>query len=367
MGDERKKNNVLNPRFLSKNLKTEYNYSVYEILIILIIKCYPGGVNLKKALIVGLNDYPNCPLSWCNEDAIAVKNLIETNGDGSPNFDVMSIINSCSKSTLRSKIENLFDGDSEIALLYFSGHGADTDGGYLCTTDFSYENYGVRMSDILTWANNSKCKNKVIILDCCFAGKLGESLLVNNNSILGNGVTIIAASQSWQTSEENETIHHGVFTDLLIQGLKGGAADISGSITPASLYSFIDQSLGAWQQRPVFKTNISQFLPLRTIQAKVPKNILRKLSLYFETPSDEFQLDPSFEYTNSPDEEHSVIEPYADSSNVAIFKELQLFESVGLVEPVNADHMYFAAMESKTCKLTALGLHYWNLSKDKRF
>lgn len=322
---------------------------------------------MKKALIVGLNNYPNCPLSWCDDDAIAVKGLIESNGDGSPNFDVKSIIDSCSKSTLRSAIEELFEGDSDIALLYFSGHGADTDGGYLCTTDFSSGDYGVRMSDILNWANNSKCKNKVIILDCCFAGKMGESLLVNNDSILGEGVTIIAASQSWQTSAENGAIHHGVFTDLLIQGLKGGAADISGSITPASLYSFIDQSLGAWQQRPVFKTNISQFLPLRTIQAKVPKTILRKLSMYFKTPSDEYQLDPSFEYTNSPDVEHNVIEPYADSSNVAIFKELQLFESVGLVEPVNADHMYFAAMERKTCKLTALGLHYWKLSKDRRF
>ena len=205
---------------------------------------------MKKALIVGLNNYPTCPLSWCDDDAIAVKGLIESNGDGSPNFDVKSIIDSCSKSTLRSAIEELFEGDSDISLLYFSGHGADTDGGYLCTTDFSSGDYGVRMSDVLNWANNSKCKNKVIILDCCFAGKMGESLLVNNDSILGEGVTIIAASQSWQISAENGTIHHGVFTDLLIQGLKGGAADISGSITPASLYSFIDQSLGAWQQRP---------------------------------------------------------------------------------------------------------------------
>ena len=50
-----------------------------------------------------------------------------------------------------------------------------------------------------------------------------------------------------------------------------------------------------------------------------------------------------------------------------MFKELQLFESVGLIEPVGAEHMYFAAMENKSCKLTALGLHYWNLSKDRRF
>jgi hypothetical protein len=322
---------------------------------------------MKKALIVGLNNYPGCALDWCDNDAVAMKDLIESNGDGSPNFDVVSIVDSCSKDTLYKAIEKLFSDDADIALLYFSGHGADADGGYLCTTDFAGSDLGVKMTDILQLANSSHCKNKVIILDCCFAAKMGESILVNNNSILGDGVTIIAASQSWQTSAENGTIQHGVFTELLIQGLKGGAADIGGNITPASLYSFVDQSLGAWQQRPVFKTNISQFLPLRTISAKVPKSTLRKLSLYFVNPTDEFELDPSYEYTNALDVEHQVVEPYADSTHVAVFKELQLFESVGLIEPVGTEHMYFAAMENKSCKLTALGLHYWRLSKDRRF
>ena len=322
---------------------------------------------MKKALIVGLNNYPGCKLEWCNNDAIAMKELIESNGDGSPNFDVVSIIDNCTKSNLTSAIEKLFADDADIALLYFSGHGKDTDGGYLCTTDFSSNNYGVRMTDVLEMANKSRCKNKVIILDCCFAAKMGESILLNNNSVLGDGITIIAASQSWQISEEKPSIQHGIFTELLIQGLEGGAADIGGNITPASLYSFVDQSLGSWQQRPVFKTNISQFLPLRTIQAKVPKSILRKISAYFENPTDEFKIDPSYEYTNSPNVKHKVVEPYADTEHVKVFKELQLFESVGLVEPVGTEHMYFAAMENKSCKLTALGLHYWKLSKDRRF
>ena len=274
---------------------------------------------MKKALIVGLNNYPGRELEWCNNDAIAMKELIESNGDGSPNFEVVPIIDNCSKSNLMSAIGKLFADDADIALLYFSGHGADIDGGYLCTTDFSGSNYGVKMTDVLEMANKSRCKNKVIILDCCFAAKMGESILLNNNSVLGEGVTIIAASQSWQLSEEKRSIQHGIFTELLIQGLKGGAADIGGNITPASLYSFVDQSLGAWQQRPVFKTNISQFLPLRTIQAKVPKSILRKLSTYFENPTDEFKLDPSYEYTNALNIEHQVIEPYADAEHVNVF------------------------------------------------
>lgn len=322
---------------------------------------------MKKALIVGLNNYPCCELHWCDNDAIAIKDLIESNGDGSPNFEVIQIIDSCTKDTLQDAIAKLFADDADIALLYFSGHGAEEDGGYLVTTDFTSKTLGVKMEDILALANASRCKNKVIILDCCFAAKMGESLLVNNKSVLGDGVTIMAASQAWQTSAENPEIQHGVFTDLLIQGLKGGASDISGNITPASLYSFVDQSLGAWQQRPVFKTNISQFLPIRTISAKIPKALLRKISQYFANPSDEYQLDPSFEFTNDPSVEHCVKEPFADANNVAIFKDLQLFESVGLIEPVDTDHMYFAAMENKSCKLTALGLHYWRLSKDRRF
>lgn len=322
---------------------------------------------MKKALIVGLNNYPGNELNWCDNDAIAIKELIESNGDGSPNFDVKTIIDSCSKIQLKESIKKLFADEADIALLYFSGHGCDFDGGYLCTTDISNKDYGVQMTEILQYANDSKCKNKIIILDCCFAAKMGESLLLNNKSVLGTGVTIIAASQSWQTSLENSSVQHGVFTNLLIQGLKGGAADISGKITPASLYSFVDQSLGVWQQRPVFKTNISQFLPIRTVNAKVPMSILRKLPMYFDNATDEFKLNPSFEYTNTPDVHHQIIEPYAEEVNVQKFKELQLFESVGLVEPVGTEHMYFAAMESKSCKLTALGLHYWKLAKDKRF
>lgn len=323
---------------------------------------------MRKALIVGLNAYPDYyRLDCCNNDADAIAELIELNGDGSRNFDVERIIDKCDEEFLHNSIDKLYKDDSEIALLYFSGHGADVHGGYLCTTDMSQNKFGVKMTDILEIVNNSCCKNKVIILDCCFAAKMGESLLLHDKSILGEGVTIIAASKAWQLSKEDKNIGHGVFTKLLIEGLKGGAADIRGNITPASLYSFVDQSLGAWDQRPVFKTNISQFLPLRTIQPKVSDEKLRKLKEYFINPTYEFKLDPSYEFTNSPEIEHDIIEPYADKLNVAVFNDLQLFESVGLIEPVGTPHMYFAAMKNKSCKLTELGRHYWRLSNDKRF
>ena len=44
-----------------------------------------------------------------------------------------------------------------------------------------------------------------------------------------------------------------------------------------------------------------------------------------------------------------------------IFAELQKLEGVGLVVPVEEEHMYFAAMKSKGCELTSIGKQYWRL------
>ena len=55
---------------------------------------------MRKALVVGLNDYPNCPLIGCVNDANAVATLLSKNGDDSPNFDVHKIINKVTRKAL---------------------------------------------------------------------------------------------------------------------------------------------------------------------------------------------------------------------------------------------------------------------------
>ncbi|TKW62359.1 MAG: caspase family protein [Gemella sp.] len=323
----------------------------------------------RKALVVGINNYPKFPLTGCVNDANEIKKLLETNGDGSPNFEVKFAPDVQTKDELLELLNSLFcEGDADISLFYFSGHGTDETTGKIVTPDFKGRDMGISMSDILALLNQSKSKNKVVILDCCFSGKFGELGVTSSNEVvLADGVTIMTASSRNQYALEEKNTGHGVFTELLIQGLLGGAADVGGNITPASLYSFVDQSLGAWEQRPLFKTNISKFLPIRKIKPKVPIEILRKLSDYFQNPDSNYSLDPSFEFTNNPEYKIEVKQPYSKDINVNKFKELQLYASVGLVEPIGEEHMYFAAMNNKACKLTPLGLHYWKLSKDKRF
>lgn len=320
---------------------------------------------MRKALIIGINDYPSCPLYGCENDAREMADVLQKHENEKKNFDIKIETKIKTKGELNGKIAKLFSGNNEIELLYFSGHGHfDGDGGYLVTPDFSKYNWGVSMKDILHMANNSKSDNKIIIFDCCYSGSIGNSPINQSISEIGNGVTILTSSRDTESSEEIDG--HGVFTSLLLEALKGGAANILGSITPGSIYAYIDQALGAWNQRPIFKTNISKFVSIRDVKPRATLDELRVLIKCFNNEDGLFHLDPSFEYTNKPDYSFQVIEPYADDNNVSVFKALQHLESVDLVEPVGEDHMYFAAINSKNCRLTPIGKYYWKLLKENR-
>lgn len=321
--------------------------------------------SLKKALVVGINDYPSCPLNCCVNDAKAVAKLLEKNEDGSNNFSVLIKCNVRSKGNLRELIQKCFSGDEELALFYFSGHGfIDEFGGHIVTPDYDKYDMGVSMNDILNIVNQSKCRSKVVILDCCNSGFLGQTNIIQQTSNICNGVTLMTASGSDEPALESG--EHGVFTSLFLNALAGGAADITGNITPGGIYAYIDKSLGPWDQRPVFKTNISRFTSLRKVIPQVSDDILKRAISYFKTPNSELELDPSFEKTNDPEIEHLLIEPYANKKHVEMFEDLQRLEGIGLVTPSNELHMYYAAMHSKSCKLTNLGKHYWHLVNKNR-
>lgn len=317
---------------------------------------------MKKALVVGIDSYEAVSsLNGCVNDAHDVANVLERNADGSLNFDVKTMTatsknNLVKKNDLEDAIQELFSGDDEVALFYFSGHGyTENNNGYIIPSDTQLPGRnGIKMEDIMQWCTNSKVKNKILIFDCCHAGVAGSDRYFNNNSTIGEGVTILSACTKGQYAlEEN---NHGVFTQLLVDALNGSGANILGQITPGSIYAHIDQSLGAWSQRPVFKTNVQQFVCLRQTMPSIKMDDLRQIVEIFKNPTEEFLLDPSFE----PDCDQ------AKAENNKIFAVLQNMAHVNLVVPVGEQHMYYAAMNKKSCKLTALGVHYWYLVKNKR-
>ena len=325
---------------------------------------------MRKALIVGINDYDNAnQLNGCVNDATVVAEVLGFHADERRNFTIIQPNeNIKTKDGLLEEIKTLFNGntETEVALLYFSGHGgysSSKEDGLIITSDCT----PIFMREILEVVNDSKCRNRVVILDCCHAGAMGS---ITSIATLNEGVTILSASKSDESSLDGP--EHGVFTSLLLDALKGGAADLSGHVTAGGVYAYIDKALGPCGQRPVFKTNTAQFLPLREAEPPIDRKILRKLSNFFPDSVDNYPLNPSFEFTNVKDSIHRNQEPYALAENVAVFKDLQALNRVGLVTPncddlpIEERHMYFAAMESRSCKLTPIGRFYWQLAYDNK-
>ena len=317
---------------------------------------------MRKALVVGINYYPNAGnLHGCVNDAYAVNQMLTHHMDGEPNFDVKLLTavdanSEINRKQLKENVIALFSDDSEIALLYFAGHGHVEDaGGYLVTSDCEDGDDGLPLEDVLNFANESRAKNKILILDSCYSGAAGTPKSLGDKALLSEGMTILTASSKDQYAQEANG--SGVFTSLLVDAMNGGAANLLGDITPGSIYAHIDQSLGAWEQRPIFKTNVKAFTSLRKVTPPIQRTDLKQITALFTNPGDEFPLDPSFE-PQPPAPNHGVAPDPANNIKFAI---LQKLNRLNLVKPVGEDHMYFAAMNSKTCKLTALGAHYWNL------
>jgi hypothetical protein len=323
---------------------------------------------MKIALIVGINYYKNGSLLYgCVNDAYNVKGMLERNDGGSVNFDcklmtASSDHESIDRNELKDAIEKLFTTKAETALFYFAGHGhVEATGGYLLASDAKRGNEGVSLSEILILANASPATNKIIILDSCHSGIAGTPPDRGDMATLTEGMTILTASTKDQyASEENGS---GVFTSLLVDALSGSSANLVGDITPGSIYAHIDQSLGAWEQRPVFKTNVRNFVSLRQVAPSIPLEELRLIAEYFPKPGFEFQLDPTYEPEMKG---RSKGMPLPIEENTSKFATLQKYNRLNLLVPIGAPHMWNAAMDNKSCKLTALGEHYRRLASKNR-
>jgi Caspase domain len=253
------------------------------------------------------------------------------------------------RSELKEAVGELFADDSEVALFYFAGQHIETTGGYLCAGDCKSGDDGLALAEVMTLANKSKARSKIILLDSCYSGALGARLINGSVSEISEGMTILTASTEGQYAAE--TNGGGVFTGLLIHALSGAAANLLGDVTPGpSTLILISHSVpGA-----VFKTNVKQFISLRRAEPPLALQYLRRISVLFPRAGFEFKLDPAYEPTHKT----------ADLAKNAVFAILQQYNRVNLLIPVGAPHMWHAAVNSKTVKLTALGEHYRRLAAE---
>ncbi|WP_341358476.1 caspase family protein [Georgenia sp. M64] len=288
--------------------------------------------------------------------------MLARNEDDSPNLDcrvvtVRTARDRLTRDDLLALVDELLAPGSDFALLYFAGHGAPLNGDVaLVTSDGTTSTPGVAFAEIVDRIGRSSVSEVVVILDCCFSGGATTiGALGNQLANLRRGLSVLTASRNDQVSMETAD-GRGQFSTYLEGALDGGAADVLGHVNVSGLYAYLSESFGAWEQRPTFKANIDRLHDIRMCDPRVPLPTLRSLTEWFPTADYDYPLDPTYE----PTEESSIPE------YEKIFSGLQKYRACRLIEPIDEEHLYYAAMHSTGCRLTALGKHYWQLVKAGR-
>ncbi|MGB3468080.1 MAG: caspase family protein [Cyclobacteriaceae bacterium] len=309
---------------------------------------------MSKALCVGIGRKEGEHIF--HQDAERFSKLLKTHENGDPNFTTKLLTATgetyVTETSLRRSFRWLINSEEDMAVFYYSGHGTVTEeGAFLCTEDRDPHDPGLAVNDLISMVNNNtRTKQVVIILDCCFAGGAGNNIQMKNDVVqLRKGLSILAASQDFEVSRYEN--YKSVFTDALEAGLRGEAADAQGHVTVASLYYYADKLLNPWEQRPLLKTHTSHLRPIRKCNPRVEANLMRQLTVHFPDPDSKFPLDPS--YPGSSD--------LSDPAKLPVFRDLQELCRNALVEPVGEEHMYYAAMHNKSCQLTHQGKMYWRM------
>jgi hypothetical protein len=242
------------------------------------------------AVVVGIEQYrqglPKADFS--DHDARIVRDHL-VKGLGYQEENVVLLMNDRATKTDLEKyfekwLENRVDqGDS--VFVYFSGHGApnpktgdaylvpyDGDPAYIDTTGYSLK----RLYDSLA---KLPAREVVVLLDSCFSGAGGRSVLakgarpmglsVEKAMVTGGKTVVMAASSGDQISSTYTTKSHGLMTYFFLKGLQGeGDQNKDGVLDIKELFDYLKPQVERIARREYNNEQTPQLLGNRDLLAK---------------------------------------------------------------------------------------------------
>ncbi|MBI5624435.1 MAG: rhombosortase [Elusimicrobia bacterium] len=211
------------------------------------------------ALVVGISDYRSLPpADHGSRDGEAVKRQFQALGVPEENI-VLLTGERATRTDLAKYLEEWLPrniSSRSRVYFYFSGHGGpdpttrrrylmpwDGDASFLGSTAYPLQ---------ALYANLERlpCKEVVVILDACFSGAGGRSVLAKGARPLvfslghvappGSRLSILSAAAGDEIAGSFDQQGHGLFTYHLLEALRGGAdADGDGHLTLQELHSYV--------------------------------------------------------------------------------------------------------------------------------
>ena len=211
----------------------------------------------RYAIVVGIEKYPNLPdAAFAERDAETVREHLLAMGYPSRNV-VLLTGTAASRAGLAKNLETWLPNnvkENGSVFFYYAGYGApdptndetyivpsDGDPQYLADTAYPLKRLYEKLSAL-------KARQIVVVLDSCFSGSGGRSVLAKgtrplvmkvDTATVPQDLTIFAAASGSQITGTLEDQGHGTFTYFFLKGLSGAAKDSSGAVTANSLYTYL--------------------------------------------------------------------------------------------------------------------------------
>ena len=190
-----------------------------------------------RALVIGINNYPNDPLTYCVNDAEDLRDALEDIG-----FRVSYTID-CSLIQLYSEIDTFTSTlqPNDLAMIYFAGHGKQYKGeNYMLPADYSYsrkqyEDEQIKINAVnVNYITNKpaikKCAVTIYLLDCCRrrikpASSNGNESLAKMDG-LRQSLVVFGCSPGGAVQDETRNGRNGSFIENLLKNIKRPNTDI---------------------------------------------------------------------------------------------------------------------------------------------
>ena len=199
------------------------------------------------AIVIGVEKYrQNLPKAdYAARDAALMAEYLEK-VFGYPQENIVTLLNDRASFVDFAKyFEKWLPNNAEkedTVFVYYSGHGApnpNTGDAYLVPYDGDpsfIEQTGYSLKRLYKNLNNLPAKEIIVVLDSCFSGAGGRSVLakgarplvmnMDKQVLHSDRIAILSASSGSQISSTHDKEGHGLFTYFLLKGIKEGNSEL---------------------------------------------------------------------------------------------------------------------------------------------
>ena len=146
-------------------------------------------MSLRKALLVGINNYRDAPLRGCIKDVLQLKALLQRYYSFSGEAIRLLLDEEATSTNITAGLEWLAKGRAEsdgLRVFHYSGHGSyladkngdEPDGRDECLVPYDYQKAGMLTDDKLKilYDRFPRTGNLTLVMDCCHSGSIQKAV-----------------------------------------------------------------------------------------------------------------------------------------------------------------------------------------------